>query len=152
MSLSSSSPSTYRLSSREEPAAKVRSFHLVREDEEPQNDHLQERVSLPRGWYEVPGEPTRQRFWDGKRFVAARPTPPEELEAAQAALAEAATDRSTTGVLPVVGIVCGVLAAIVAIAVGIGVIGVWWAAAAAALGAGAFAILGHTAQWPSRSR
>ncbi len=148
MSLSSSSSSTYRLSSREDPAAKVRSFHLVREDEE-QHDHLQDRVSLPRGWYEVPGEPTRQRFWDGTRFVAARPTPAEELVATTL---PTPSDRSTTGVLPVVGIVAGVLAALVAIAVGAGVIGVWWAAAAAALGAAAFAILGHTAQWPSRSR
>jgi len=148
MSLHASSP--YRLSSRERWAdpssSKVRSFRLARS--EPEDDHLHERVSLARGWYDVPDRPGRQRFWDGHRFVAARPTPSEE----QPARPEAARDepaRRSTPALAVSGVVCGVLAALLAMFVASGLVAVWWVAGAAALGAASFAILGNTAQAPA---
>jgi hypothetical protein len=122
----------------------VRSFHLVRPEADPHH-HLHERVSLPRGWYDVPDRPGRQRFWDGHRFVAARPTPSDGAEAQPAAAAPSVPDRRRPP-LVVAGLMCAVLAAVLALLVASGLVAIWWASGAAALGAASFAILGHSTQ------
>jgi hypothetical protein len=155
--MNSRTATEYRLSSQsrwKSPAGggpKVRSFHLVQSGAAADDDHLSERISLPRGWYAVPDRPERERFWDGHRFVAARPAPVDEQPVPEAAPAPR-VDGGGTPSLAIAAVVCGVFGALITMFVAWGLLALWWAAAAAALGAATFTLLGYNAKWVERRR
>jgi hypothetical protein len=141
----------YRLSSHDrwrDPSTakvKVRSFHLVDEvplDPEEAEQLRRDRVALSRGWYDVPDRPDRQRFWDGHQFVASRPTPQEPARVTPEQATPASPRRQPMMLVSLVALVAGL---VLAMFVAAGLLAIWWAAAAAAMVAGAFSVLGFSA-------
>ena len=130
---------------------RLRSFRLAREGvplvdlTDESDDHLTERVSLPRGWYETPNNPAQQRFWDGHRFVASRPTPPEDLARA---LAEAPVPERAPApaIVPLVGLLVLVMGAVALLASYLADEASWLTVGGAALIVSSFALFGYSAQ------
>lgn len=148
-------PTEYRLSRHSDQDSgvldRLRSFRLVREGiplvdlTDETDDHLTERVSLPRGWYETPNNPAQQRYWDGHQFVASRPTPPEELERAMAAVP--APERSgAPAIVPLVGLLVLVMGAVALLASYLADEASWLTVGGGALILSSFALFGYSAQ------
>ncbi len=150
-------PTEYRLSPHSDHGGgaldRLRSFRLVREGApivdltDESDDHLTERVSLRRGWYETPNNPAQQRYWDGHQFVASRPTPPEDLARAMAEHVSTEPARSPApAIVPLLALLVLVIGAVALLASYLADEASWLTVGGLALVASSFALFGYSAQ------